>query len=603
MTSGGIKPQTGQLAGTAPLRVFVSSVMGRENLVEERSVACDAIKSVPITVPWEFSTSPAESRPVAKAYEAAVAASDILVVIVSRTHSSAVQLELDEAARRGIPILAFVRRVEGAEPLERRPVIDWLRTRTKYREFDTTVELGSAVAAAVALELIQGYRQYRLTAKDVARLAASFPAMEHPIVKTLHEEDLPRCERILNELEQWYPDIATWIPKALATHDVRAVEIDGEIAGLTVTTDKTARVRKISTLYVRPDFQGAAVGPYLIHNEVRLAARDGVEKAYVTFADELHPTLEPLLRRYGFVAEGVSAGRYRAGRGEWVMSKRFVDRTLKLGELREFVEQYLVREQGGEVVARDGDNGLRVLLPRTEVLGVRRSAEHRIILSESSSPEEEYAFWTEELAELDDWTFVSRYGRRADPGVSSSPTNWIDGADLETRFFPLEIERPGQDDLLCTIEPQYADAMIPVVAQFHLWDPARLQIRPDNAFYRAPDNHRSLRRGSLILFYVSAPESKLRGVGRIEEAFVGTPEECLARYSSRGIYRFRELEFIATRHQGRVLALVFDWYRELSPQITLQQIRMRLERDVPPGALKIGHDRVVDALLTVEGHP
>ena len=584
-------------SGPAPLRVFVSSVMGNEDLEEERSAACAAITSIPITAPWEFRTAPAESRTATEVYEAAVKDSDILVLIVSRTHSSAVQAELDEADQLGIPILAFVRRVDGSELSARRSVIDWLRSRTKYREFETTAGLHEAVDAAVSLELIQGYRNYRLTTRDVARLAASLPETAHPIVKRLDARDLPRCERILRELEQWYPDIANWIPKALASHDVRAVEIDGAIAGLTVTSDKTARIRKISTLYVRPDFQGAAVGPYLIYSEVRRAAQDGIEKAYVTFADELYPTLEPLLRRYGFAAEGVSAGRYRNGRAEWVMAKRFVHTTLKAGELRGFVEQYLVREQGGEVVAYEGDSVLRVLMPQTEVLGVRRSREHRIVVSESASPEEEYAQWAQEFLSVHDWTFVSRYGRPADLGVASRPDNWVDGADLETRFFPLAMERPDQDDLFCTIEPQYADAMIPIAAQFHLWDPARLQIRPDNAFYRAPDSYRSLRHGSLILFYVSGPESKLRGLGRIEEAFVGTPEECLARYSSRGVFRFRDLEIIAARHQGRVLALVFDWYQELSPLVSLPQVRARLGRDIPQGALKLKHEQVIGVVL------
>ena len=140
--------------------------------------------------------------------------------------------------------------------------------------------------------------------------------------------------------------------------------------------------------------------------------------------------------------------------------------------------------------------------------------------------------------------------------------NWIDGADLQRFFYPVVVERPEQGGLICTIEPRFADALFPRSEQIPMLDPSRLQVRPDNVYYRAPSAYRGLRRGAQIFFYVSAPEMAIRGNATLSEFFVGSPDECFEKYGSKGVLTSADLDLIGEGSRGQTLALAFDWYRE-----------------------------------------
>lgn len=575
------------------MQVFISSVMAKEDLRHERDAVHDAISSIPLTVPWAFEYSDAESDDAETVYRREVPRSDLFVLIVSNSHTPAVRDELELAERTQRPILAFVRLIDERATPEREEVLEWLAARVKYRHFKTPTDLYETVVSSVSGEIIRGYRGYRerLQQEDVHTLLQRVSSPPSLVVYSPDPSEIDTVREVLGELRSWYPEIDAWIPAVtnafgVATGEVRVAKIGGEIAAVAISRDKDSQVRKFSTVYVRPDHRGESVGPHLIHEEVRRAARDGIRKAYVTFADELYPQLYPTFERYGFVAEGVSAGRYRVGSGEWVLSKTFVYDEIDASRFADFVELHMVREHGGRVQRRVGGSWL-ARLPRGSLWGELSPRDVWFVTSTGDQPEEEYARAESRLRGRD-WLFVSAYGRVADASHwSHKVNNWIDGEDIRSRFYPVDIVTPDEDSIICTIRPAYADALMPRAARPALFAPDRLQVRPDNVFYRAPDRYKSLRRGSRIFFYVSAPEMRVRGSARLRELRVTDPESSISEYGEMGILKFGDLQAIAAKHRGNVLALAFDWYEEHQHPLGLPEVAAVVPGYTPVAARRI----------------
>jgi hypothetical protein len=586
------------------LQVFISSVMGAEDLSRERSAVRGAIGSLKLTRPWAFEFSPAQADPAARVYLEEVRRSDLLVCIVSHTHSAAVQAELAAAEDAGVRILAFVRRVqpEFTQNSDRLEVIQWLSKRVKYEIFEKAEDLATRVITALALELVRGYRQYRMGREDLRTLVETAPSPRGLLVRPATADERAELREVLLDLVQWYPHIGVWIEKVLAetgtTSDVRVADLRGEIAGLAISRDKEAGVRKYSTIYVRPGFQGEAIGPHLIYDEVKKSARENVRKAYVTFADELRSSIGPILQRYGFYYEGVSTSRYRVGSAEWVMGKTFSHQSVDVTNFDGFVEEHWLRETGGRVLGREG-RVLKVRLPDEPLLGNVESPELNLVYSVSQFPEADYTEWAERLSG-ERWLFLSIYGKPADLAHwSHQASNWLDGEDLSARYFPVRFVLPEQPSLICTIQRSYADGLIPSSERPQLLGPSRLQVRPDNVFYRRPDRYNQLRRGSRIFFYVSAPESALRGFGRLQGLRLASPEECASEFGTMGILSFEALETIAQAKgaNGRVLALVFDWYIEYANKLKLDKVKERIPNFNPVGANIVSFEKA-EALVS-----
>ena len=572
------------------LQVFISSVMTAEDLGAERSAAREEIESITLTVPWAFELSPAEPSPADQVYLREVRASDILVLLVSNTQTAAVQAELDAAQASGTPILAFVRSFDASEEThDRRELLRWLRATVKYRGFATLEELKDSVVKSISAEIVRGYRNYRerLKEQDLRTLFAKREDVPSLIVRDATPQDIPGVQTLLEDLKAWYPQVDSWIGRMLADgvdrgRRIRVAKLGAETAGIAVSQDKDDGVRKLSTLYVRAQSRGAAVGPHLVHEEVQRAAKDRIRKLYVTYADELQPTLEGLFRRYGLALEGVSAGRYRSGKAERVAGKVFVYDNTSPDEFAQLVKKHLIQERGSRV-RRDLGATLLIEPPRISGTAANRRIQW-VVMSTSTTPEDDYEACRERFRDRE-WLFVSLTGRPASTSHwSHRKRNWIDGYDIASDFYPLEIRGAGGQSIICSILPGFANALIPRQPQMPLMAPSRLQVRPDNVYYRAPTMHQDLRRGSRIFFYVTEPEKGIRGHARIKRTLVGSAEECISAYGAMGILDFAELEQIARSNHGKVLAIEFDWYEEFERPLRLERLTGLIPKFNPQGA-------------------
>ena len=578
-------------------------------LEEERKVVREAVQSLELTAPWVFEFSPASPAPPGSVALKAVGASDMLLLIVSNKHTQPVQDELDEAARLEKPILAFVERMSEEEgSSERQEVIAWLSERVTYKEFSGTEGLGREVLRAIRTELVEGYRERyrgRITDQDIPKLAVRemYPGL---VVRTAEQRDADGIEQSLLELKQWYPDIEEWVAKRIAEigdidkgEAIRVAEVEGEIGAVAILRDKGNDVRKFATLYVRPTAQGGAIGPHLVREEIMRAAADGVRKAYVTCADEIANRLMPILEQNGFTPEGVSRGRYRDGAAEWVLGKTFIHDEIGPADFGDFVRERIITEAGGEIADDQGDV-FTTRLPRLGLAGGQSPELTQYAISTSARPEEDYEAYRRRF-EGKRWVFVSLAGRPADVSHELHAVhNWIDAADLAARFFPVSLNSPGQRSLIVTIQPHYADALIPSRQTPSMLDPTRLQVRTDNVYYRTPDRYEDLRRGSRVLFYVSESgdgvRGNIRGSGMVTDVFVGDPEACFERYNAKGILDYHDLEEIARNHHGKVLALSFDWYREFTSHVSLRRLTNMLPKYIPQAAYLLSPEETQEIL-------
>lgn len=584
------------------IRVFVSSVMTGGYLQHERSAACEAIESLRLTIPWDFAREPAQAASPGAAALQELARSDIVLLILGNRHTRPVQDELDEAERLGKPILAFVQRVQSADQTEeRQAVLAWLRDRVKYQEFTGLDQLRREVVGAVRKELVDGYRSRyrdRLQPADIREIShlQSRPGL---LVRRARGSDRDAVRETLMELEQWYPDIREWVDKRLdgieEADDIRVAEMDGEIGAVVVVRSKGDDIRKFATLYVRPTARGEAIGPHIVREEVLRAAREGVRKAYVTCADEIADRLVPILGQSGFIPEGVSRGRYRDGAAEWVLGKTFVHELVTPSDFLDFIKTRMVTEAGGQIVEDQG-NVFSARLPRLGLAGGAGPELTWYAVSTGDQPEEDYVAYRERFERMT-WTFVSLGGRPADVSHEfHEAESWTDAADLSSQFYPVELASYGQPSLVVTIRPEFARELIPSSRAPSMLPPTRLQVRPDNVYYRAPDRYQELRRGSRLFFYVSEPEHRVRGSAGITDVFVGDPEDCFARYGTRGLFDYDRLEEIARNHDGKVLAIAFDWYREFAAGVSLPRLRGMIPNYNPQSAYLVSAERAAAIL-------
>ena len=561
--------------------------MADGHLAAERDVAQDTIRAIQLTVPWAFETSPADSDDPQQAALREVKRCDIFVLIVGNRHSPAVQAELDVAHDNGKPILAFVERLPETDESEgRSAVLRQLMPRHKFQRFASPDELRRELRDGIISELIRGYRDRfrpRVSEADIEiLLKVSADAIDESpslVVRQARHDDKSQVKSQLLELKRWYPSISQWIPdvlKALNSNEnlqVRVADLDGVIRGISVARDKGDGARKFSTIYVSPDSQGAAIGPHLVREEVKRAAADGVRKAYVTFAGEIAPRIRPVLAQSGFSVEGIAPARYRPSSGEFIMGKIFAHEAVDHENFIDFIRRYCVLDIGGTITSSQGTS-LIAKLPMISPLAGIEYQDVQIIASISSTPEREY----EQLrvsSHDHDWMFFSLFGKpaRTDHRIGDA-LNWVDGADLAMRYFPVNLKTPEQDAIIVTILPSYADALIPKASTPSFLPPSRLQIRPDNVYYRTANRYDTLRRGTRVFFYVSEPERAIRGSAIITSITIDTPEECFARYGRKGILRYADLVKMAGRStSNEVLAIAFDWYVEYPRSIKLDQIQ------------------------------
>jgi GNAT superfamily N-acetyltransferase len=580
-----------------PLMVFVSSVMDPavEDLSDERDAAVTAIDSLPITRSWAFEYTPASADAADDTYLDKVDECDIFLLVLGAEMTDPVAKEYGRARDLNKPRLLFVKNVRRSARAE-----DWLRARrleVKYDRFEGAEDLGDRAKDAVVDEVIKSQRRYRLRNEDFDQLATKLRS--EPVtfmVRTIDASELRDVAIAFPQLLELYPEFETWIERkareiVAGTTSAYVTTYERDKAGFALVSDKGPGVRKLSTLYVKPRYQGLGVGPRLLFGVIDKAARDGVGKLYVTVSEERRDELDGLLEQFGFFVEGVSGRRYRDGSWEWIWSKRLIHGMLRRRQLGRFVLRYLFEERGYtiEPITRH----LFKATQRYDGLGTHKFLGQSLLVAIAASDEHK-VYQAAKLAATDlrlPLAFVSLEAIVDDDELSAGLVR-LDSFDLETIFFPLFVERDA-GGLIIPIKEAFVQRLIPRPDQNQFIAPSRVQLRTDNVYYRYPTVHAGLKRGSSLFFYETrraSGQSQLIGEAKLLEYAVDDPRELLSRFGRLGVYTLTDIQEATMRsgHQkDKALALRFDWFREIDNPLSRKQIQTILPSFDPMTARRI----------------
>jgi GNAT superfamily N-acetyltransferase len=575
-----------------PLLVFISSA--QEEFRKERRVCVDAIQSLVLTRPWAFEYAPASADALEASYLRKVDQCDIFVALIGCDLTASVDKEWKRATEEGKRRLVFVK--EGIARTDE--VKGWLtRVDVKYDRFVTPRELQERLLIALVDELIRGYREFRLQKEDYKAIVKTISSIQVSFtVRTIEAPELADVGADFPQIEELYPEVDKWLDQKRS--DLARGEAEGliaiyglEKAGFALTSEKASGVRKISTLFVLPRFQGVGVGPRLLYDIISKSAKEGVEKLYITVAEERRAELEGLLLRYGFQLEGVAPRRYRIGSWEWVWGKRLIHGVLLEKDLHPFVRRYLFLERGFDTEDLDGFSF--VADARFGVTGRLGGARSQCLVATAYENQDEIYRTAKKTAVGLGLPLVLV---SLEP-VSSSGLDdlCLDALDLETLFFPLLVKH-DIDGLVIPIREQFVSRLIPSTQMQQMLPPSRVQLRTDNVYYRYPSAHRGLRRGSPLFFFETrrrSGASRLIGEAKLMECAVDEPAELFARFGNLGVYTLEQLVATAPRRgrdAGKVLALRFDWYREVGRELASEAIRRIVPRYDPTTARRIGFE-------------
>ena len=128
---------------------------------------------------------------------------------------------------------------------------------------------------------------------------------------------------LITPIESFYPNLSNWyrdkfIPGLFSKERgyILATEND-EIVGCALLK-KTAEEKKISTLFVRPDYRKKGLGRKLLN----MALKELGGASSLTVSEECLPSMNSLLKQSGFSLFDVKTGLYRKGKKEYLFRQK-----------------------------------------------------------------------------------------------------------------------------------------------------------------------------------------------------------------------------------------------------------------------------------------
>jgi predicted transcriptional regulator/GNAT superfamily N-acetyltransferase len=423
-------------------------------------------------------------------------------------------------------------------------------------------------ATAAAREHIEVLSPRELVERVESRIvAAGLPG--HPEISVrdaVVERDEGEIRRVLWPLAADYPEFDAWLTRALGKEGtrVRVGEYEGRVAAVALSQAKGDGVVKLSAFYVDKTAQRAGLGGHLLWSELRTWAKHDTRKVYVTVSSR-HADLIAFFTAFGFLVEGVSPRRYQDDTAELVLGKHFVRERVTDETLASFADG------PAAVVFRMPSGAEAAPVAWSLPPDVQRSA-----LEWDGAGERLRLLARDGERELRSWGLL----------------------DLERVFYPARFAVAGRRALMVPIEPRWADALLEHAGQQRRLsqDPAseRLLLRADNAYYCYPKSLDIARRGTPILFYVTAPVSAVVGEARIYEVAIDSPEDLFVTYGGLGIYRLPQIRAHVIQRgprAGRALAMRFGMYVPFREPVRQSQLtRIAERRRVPQGLLAISFE-------------
>lgn len=142
-----------------------------------------------------------------------------------------------------------------------------------------------------------------------------------------NEEHLNSIRDFLNSVIVFYPDFINWwdnkVVGDVERHIVCVFNSADVVLGIMVLKNKTEK--KISTLYVLPEYQRQHIGSVLVEYAIEVL---GTTTPVITVAEPLMPSFQHLLSKYNFTLTSKVPDLYKDGVVEFIFNEKENDRAV-----------------------------------------------------------------------------------------------------------------------------------------------------------------------------------------------------------------------------------------------------------------------------------
>jgi len=387
------------------------------------------------------------------------------------------------------------------------------------------------------------------------------------------EGDETQLVSLVMELKKFYPSIERWLTKEITKlknkeDECIVVEVDGEIAGCAISGIESNGVytAKLKTFYIKEKYRRLSFGPYLLNRVLDYWTEKGYKRIFVTFAEEDVDELLNYFREYGFLLDGVFPFNYRQDKAEYYMSKMNVYLSIDKNNFQSFVADYLFRLRGYNVSSIKS----RQFVVQKHVY-TKEAYKTLVYLNfEENIDKNTLIKKLRELIRDNNCSTGIIVSYHYLSSLNENSIKVIDNYDLETMFFPLNIQKDEHAGFISPIQKLYADRILYAGTQTQLLSD-KISIRKEKVFYKFP-NIPNIKGGQTFLFYESEPTSAIIGEGKVKEFVIDKPEKIFERFNAKGVLSLEEIKGYADK-KGSVLAISIGKFVRYKNKVSLDKIR------------------------------
>lgn len=450
-------------------------------------------------------------------------------------------------------------------------------------------EQRSIAVAAASIAATQKRLEY-IAKNEQHEESSNVPEFEYVHFDSVKEEHYPQIKRILENLEQFYPDILKWFETKIVKSGNDSGRglvclVDKNVVGVILTKEEDKQNAKIRNLYILPGYRRHGIGDALMQSEMNHYKRQQISRINCTVAQENRYLLEFFVT-YGFGFVGFNPDLYRESASELMLVKQNVYQILDWDHFEIVVLDRLFKKRGHNVTRVS--KGVYRITPLVSFLKFQDAFEpiDYCVFFFRDADEFQKSGGFKNVVELSREyeaipvliiPYTEEIGRYENVRI-------IDLFELK-RMFSMEYvtDDPGSA-IIVPIRGQYANRLFLDVSQARFMLD-KTQLRKDNVYYRDAKDFDSFKRGMTLFFYDS-DKKRISGRAVLARKEQGEPDYLVRLFGPLGCWSKDDLqEHLQGKTQG--MAFQFDFFEPAPKPLTLRRLRTLVPKFNPITIFKI----------------
>ncbi len=366
-----------------------------------------------------------------------------------------------------------------------------------------------------------------------------------PTIKSYTNKYEKQVRSLTMNLEKFYPLIGVWLEgemdKLNKGIDQCLMVVDGNdhVGGIAISgleNSKDEGLVKLKTFYLEKDFEGYAIGVWLLKEVLNFWMQKRIRRIFVTFAEEELNELRGFFDTFGFVMDGIGPQQYRLEKTEYFMSKTFMYRNVNESSFVEFSRNYLFRMRG---IIPKSDGADFIAHEDNRISKTPRNVLVKIIVDKKPNTERLIKELKASLVERK-CTYAILASYYPLKQIDDEQIKVIDGCNLEHLFYPFELDKAELAGVILPIEPKYSRLLVPDPKQSG-FSISKIALRKDKVYWTGKIfEMNGAIRGNKFIFY-ETDTSQIIGEATINRFMVDTPEVLSKQFLLKGVLSQAEI--------------------------------------------------------------